>query len=317
MSETEVRGVISRDDQAVPSLVHVLSTLAAYWRLCECGLEIGRAGKDGWRQKCERLESELYPLQGKIERIEKQIKETTNPLELTQLETELAEHQAELILLRADVEAKEAPIQAEWEQAQNEADHYRELFWAAREFCTKACGIGDIDLFNAALVGFDPSQLKPGQEPLKQRMSEIVSLLRSLQRHEWETQTWVDLPKPIMLAARRVAANKLNMFNVRNLKESISDSLSDPVVSDFAKATERVPDEYREQGRECGPLEGGKTALAKTVTRNPKAKPDDLKKHHGGKVFVREISKRKLEVFFRSFKEFNEATKRLTSANSE
>ncbi len=107
------------------------------------------------------------------------------------------------------------------------------------------------------------------------------------------------------------------MFNVRNLKESISDSLSDPVVSDFAKATERVPDEYREQGRECGPLEGGKTALAKTVTRNPKAKPDDLKKHHGGKVFVREISKRKLEVFFRSFKEFNEATKRLTSANSE
>lgn len=84
----------------------------------------------------------------------------------------------------------------------------------------------------------------------------------------------------------------------------------------FAKAGDKVPDAYKEQGRECGPLEGGKTALAKAVTLNPKAKPDDLKKHHGRKVFVREISMRKLEVFFRSFREFNAAKERLTSANS-
>ncbi len=101
------------------------------------------------------------------------------------------------------------------------------------------------------------------------------------------------------------------------VKPAAASSTSDPVVPDFAEATETVPEEYKEQGRECGPLEGGKTALAKAVTRNPKAKPDDLKKYHGGKVFVREISKRKLEVFFRSFREFNAAKELLTSANSE
>ena len=89
------------------------------------------------------------------------------------------------------------------------------------------------------------------------------------------------------------------------------------VVSDFASATEKVPDAYKEQGRECGPLEGGKTAIAKAVTGNPKAKPEDLKKHHGGKVFVRQVAKRKVEVFFRSFREFHAAKERLTSANSE
>ena len=96
-----------------------------------------------------------------------------------------------------------------------------------------------------------------------------------------------------------------------------TDAKVDLAVREFAKPTDSVPDAYKEQGRECGPLEGGKTALAKAVTCNPKAKPDDLKKHHGGKVFVREISKRKLEVFFRSFREFNAAKERLTSANSE
>lgn len=94
-------------------------------------------------------------------------------------------------------------------------------------------------------------------------------------------------------------------------------SLSAGVVPDFAEATAIVPDEYKEQGRDCGPLEGGKTELAIAVTKNRKAKPDDLKKHHLRKVFVREISKRKLEVFFRTFKELQAAKAFLTSANSE
>ena len=87
----------------------------------------------------------------------------------------------------------------------------------------------------------------------------------------------------------------------------------------FAIATDVVPDAYKEQGRECGPLEGTKTMLARVVTKNQKAKPDDLEKHHGhgGKVFVRQIRPRKLEVFFRSFKEFNAAKDQLTSDNSE
>ncbi|MBL8815197.1 MAG: hypothetical protein JNL58_04140 [Planctomyces sp.] len=220
MSSTDVRRVVENNSQEAPSLVHVLSTLAAYWRLCECGLEIGRDGNDGWRQKCERLESELYPLQDKIECLEKLKNVTTDPRQLMQQETELAELQAELFLLSADIQAKEAPIEAEWEQAHNETEAYRELFWDAREFCVKACGIGEDEVFNAALVGFDPSQLKPGQEPSKQRMSEIVSLLRNLKRLEWETQPWADLPKPTILAARRVTPNRLKQFNVRNLIKS-------------------------------------------------------------------------------------------------
>lgn len=221
MSATDVRQLVEHNGQGVPSLVERLSTLAAYWRLCACGLEIGRAGKEGWQKKCERLESELYPLQGEIELLEKLIKETSNPRRLLQQETKLGKLQAKLSLLSTDIQAKEAPIQAEWEQAHNETDAYRELFGDACEFCVKACGIGDNEVFNAALVGFNPSQLKPGQEPSKQRMSEIVSHLRNLQRHEWETQPWANPIKPTTSAARRVAPDKLNSFIVRNLKSKV------------------------------------------------------------------------------------------------
>ena len=231
MSATDVRRVVEHNAQEVQSLVHVLSTLAAYWRLCECGLEIGRDGKDGWQQKCERLESELYPLQGKIERLEKLNKVTTDPQQLMQQETELAELQAELSLLSTDIQAKEAPIDAEWEQAHNETDAYRESFEDACEFCVKERGIGDIEVFNAALVGFNPSRLRLGQEPSKQRMSEIVSLLRNLQRHVWETQPWANPTKPTMRARRRVTPERLNLFNVRNLKESIADPILLPTTS--------------------------------------------------------------------------------------
>jgi hypothetical protein len=87
--------------------------------------------------------------------------------------------------------------------------------------------------------------------------------------------------------------------------------------SPFARAADTVPDAYKEHGRECGPLEGTKTALAYAVTGNPKAKPEDLETHHLGKVFVREIKRRKFEVFFRSFRELNTAKQRLTPDNSE
>ena len=123
------------------------------------------------------------------------------------------------------------------------------------------------------------------------------------------------IPEPAANVA--VIEQREDRSGVEPVKPAAAGSLLDSIVREFAKATERVPDGYKEQGRECGPLEWGKTALAKAITRNPKAKPDDLKKHHGGKVFVREISKRKLEVFFRSFREFNAAKEFSTSANSE
>ena len=85
----------------------------------------------------------------------------------------------------------------------------------------------------------------------------------------------------------------------------------------YAQATDPVPEGYKEQGQLCGPLEGNKTALARVITRNPKAKPKDLLKHHGKKVFVRELQNRKAEVFFRTLREFHDAKARLTSRNSE
>jgi len=90
-----------------------------------------------------------------------------------------------------------------------------------------------------------------------------------------------------------------------------------PKKAAFAKATDAVPDCYTEDGRKCGPLCGTKTAMARIVTANPKAKPDALDQHHGKKVFVREIKRRELEVFFRTFKELHAAEERLTPANSD
>lgn len=84
----------------------------------------------------------------------------------------------------------------------------------------------------------------------------------------------------------------------------------------FAETTANVPEYYKENGRLCGPLVGNKTALAKAVTANPKAKPDVLHRHHGKKVFVRKISDRSFEVFFRTFKDF-QAAKALMEAASE
>lgn len=200
MVAKHINAVADTNRQGVPSLVDVLNTLAAYWRLCECGLEIGKAGYDGWEKKGLRLGSEIDSLSVQIPLIKAPSKKAAMQVDL------------------ANLNAKSEAINKEWGQAHDETDAYRELFWDAREFCVKACGIGDSEVFNAALIGFDPSQLKPGQEPSKHRMSEIVLLLRSLQRNQWETQPWANPTKPTMRASRQVTPDKLNSFNVRKLK---------------------------------------------------------------------------------------------------
>jgi hypothetical protein len=58
-------------------------------------------------------------------------------------------------------------------------------------------------------------------------------------------------------------------------------------------------------------LEGNATAILKAITRRDKVRPEDLKRLHGLRVWVRQITKRRLEVFFRSFKEFHAAEERL------
>ncbi len=149
------------------------------------------------------------------------------------------------------------------------------------------------------------------QQTIKRSRKKLVDLV-TLSRQHFVTHT--DL-ESVQDAVERLQSDVKASLMIP--EPAAAGSSVDSVVREFAKATERVPDEYKEQGRECGPLEGGKTALAKAVTRNPKARPKDLNKHHGRKVFVREISRRKLEVFFRTFREFNAAKELLTSPNYE
>lgn len=201
-----VSDVVGRAHQEVPRLVDVLCTLAANWARSKCGMEIGQVGIDGWAIKGLRLGEEIDLLNVQIPIIESPTKKAAFQANLEQLE------------------AQSKALNDEWGQAHDEADACCELFWDAREFCTKACGIGDNELFNAALVGFDPERLQPGQGPSKHRMSKIAALLRNLPRDKWVTQPWANPTKPTMRAARRVALDMLNSFIVRNLKSKAGKS---------------------------------------------------------------------------------------------
>lgn len=209
---TQIRTRIEKDDnaegdvvghkpQGLSGLVDVLCTLAAHWVLCECGIEIGQADIDGWTKKGLQLGK-------KIALLKSQIQDFESPFGISPLQADLEQLEAQLKALNE-----------ECEQANGEADVYRELFCVAREFCARACGIGEAEVFNAALVGFDPTRLQAGQGPLADRMSEIVSLLRRLPRDQWKLQPWANRIKPRMGVAKRVTPENLNSFIVRNLKD--------------------------------------------------------------------------------------------------
>ena len=200
MVAKHVSDVVGRDHQGIPSLVDVLCTLAAHWALCVCAKEIRQSGLKGWAKKGLGLGEKINLLNAQIPVIE-------SPSRKAAMQADLEE-----------LEAQSKALNEEWGQAYDEADACCELFWNAREFCTRACGIGDNELFNATLVGFDPTLLQPEQGPSEVRMSKIALLLNNLPRDEWKTQPWANPTKPTMTAAKRVAPNKLNSFIVRNLK---------------------------------------------------------------------------------------------------
>lgn len=191
---------VGRDHQGAPSLVDVLCTLAAHWVLCECGLEIGKAGRDGWAKEELRLSDEIDSLNDKIQRIKSPSRK--------------AAKQNELEKLRAQSDA----MNKEWGEAHEETDTYREMFSEACEFCRRKCAKGVHEVFNAALVDFDPTRLQPDQGPSEDRMLEMVSRLDNLHSAKWNTQRWSNLSKPTMRVAKRVAQNKRDSFIVRNLK---------------------------------------------------------------------------------------------------
>lgn len=87
------------------------------------------------------------------------------------------------------------------------------------------------------------------------------------------------------------------------------------VQKQFATALDAVPKAYTHQGLVCGPLEGNATALSRAISNNKKAKPNYLKAHHNGKIFVRQLTPKSFEVYFRTLKEFHDAKLRLTDSN--
>ncbi len=197
----QISNVEERYYPRVPSLVDVLCTLAANWALCECGVEIGKVGVDGWSKEGLRLGDEIDSLIAKIQQIGSPSRKATQQKKLEKLQ------------------AQSDTINKEWAEAHHESDVYRELFWDAREFCISELGIGDNELFNAALVGFNPDRLQLGQGPSKHRITELAMLLSNLKLDNWKTQRWANPAKPTMRAARRVTPEKLNSFIVQNLKQ--------------------------------------------------------------------------------------------------
>ena len=216
--------VVGHKPQGLPGLVDVLCTLAAHWVLCECGIEIGQAGIDGWQKKGLQLGRKIALLKSQIQVIEPPFGISAQQADSEQLEAQLK------------------AVTEECAQAHGEADAYRECFGASREFCARACGIGAPELFNAALVGFDPTRLKPGQGPSTDRMSEIVSHLKRLPRDEWKLQPWAIRIKPRMSVASRVTQDKQDSFIVRNLKHVVT--MSEPSGQDKLLNGQKAGDEW-------------------------------------------------------------------------
>lgn len=201
MVANQAGDVVGRDHPGVPSLVDVLCTLAANWVNCVCGKKMKESGVLGWRKKGEELEE--------------RINELNIQLPVVDLPSKKAKMQAEL----KQLEKQSKILNDEWGLAWGETDEYLELFWDAREFCTKACGIGDDELFNASLVAFDPSRLPPDKGPSNERVSQIVSLLRQVSANEWASESWANPVKPTMRAVAQVSPEQRKSFIDRNLKQ--------------------------------------------------------------------------------------------------
>lgn len=77
----------------------------------------------------------------------------------------------------------------------------------------------------------------------------------------------------------------------------------------LAIATDSVPDEYRDKNSKLfnGPLEGNGTELAKAIFPREAGRRSTIVKHHGKKIFARELSAKRMEVFFRTRDEFTKA----------
>ncbi len=213
----QVNDLVGCDHQGAPSLVDVLSKLAAHWAFCVCVKKIRQSGHKGWEKEGLRLGREIDWLNDHIPLIDSTSKQSAM--------------QAELAIL----EAQSMALNEEWGQAFFEAVASEEQFLDARRFCAEECNIGDDELFNAALVRFRADLLKLGQGPSKRRLSKIESLLKNLHPKEWKTKTWASPTKPTKIDARRVTPEKLNSFIVQELR---SEAVKPVVQSEWTTITE-------------------------------------------------------------------------------
>jgi len=227
---SQIRQSVASDDRAevdlvghnpkrVPSLVEVLSTLAANWVGCECALEVGEYGPDGWNQKSMRLDDEIRSLSDQLSGIAESSKKA-----ITQDEIE-------------KVKAQLAAMDSEWEEVHEETGVHRTLFGDACEFCARECSVARNDLFKAAIGGFNPSSSMSEQGLSEVRLSEIVSRLHSLPRDRWQSEPWANCSRPRIRAVRRVTPEKRDSFISRNLRH---DSTASESLGQDDSAKERI-----------------------------------------------------------------------------
>ena len=189
-----------RSQGRMPTLADVLCQLAQYWMICECALDLSVRGLGGWRTKTLQLDE-------KIDSLNVRLADTKSPSKKKAI-------QAELDLLKT----QSTDLTEEWERTHEETDKYKDLFEEARTFCTRSCGIGNHELFAAAVVGFDPERLPPHHGPSKPRMTQITATISDLPRNKWASLPWANPARPTMRAKRRVSPDMVHSFRLQQLK---------------------------------------------------------------------------------------------------
>jgi hypothetical protein len=102
---------------------------------------------------------------------------------------------------------------------------------------------------------------------------------------------------------------KQRQHEAREESENANAAPTAPAVGgEFARATDKVPEKYREDGQPCGPLVGNIADCVNALKWVKKARRADLLKlHQNERVWVRQVGDRQFELFFRSRTELQNA----------
>ena len=161
-------------------------------------------------------------------------------------------------------------------------------------------------LWHACVVSADNTALEPILERLEEKATQSALLARMRPNDE----------------AYRVKRVYVSAQEYKNFSTAIRDCLRELGTEEgsanqdgdrqrpqdiFASATDPIPDAYKQQNRPCGPMTESRTDVARAISGRKNAKAHEVERHHNRKLFIRWISERKCEAYFRSFAELHEA----------